>query len=881
MISTLTLDKRQVFYADYSDSITKTNTNEKTFDISEKIGKNVIKFQKNENLTINLKNGIKEQVEYIVKKKDIILKVYGTTLENAVDRKILLGKIIIKNGANKSKYGETGSLNIVPETDDVMHIGNSQALKKQLLKGSFRDENFIDGIGNDTIKTIAGDNNIFLGNGGTNSVYLGEGKDNVVFSPQKGNNIAPDNNIIYNADDNDTISFKNTTLNFYKSGNDLIITTNNNLSEGSDKVKGRITIKDYISSENKPAIEMNNEDFIYTLKNDSTISCYDKNNDTTTDIDLITAIEGKGQLWGMDKIIPIITYPENPHHFDIAPTSQVFFANGESTIFTGGGDDTIYTSSASDYISVNGSGTKTIYIDANSGSDNLSTSSEYAIIKLQFDNLKSDIAYERFENDLIMKYTCTGFDTKTNSNVDKDNTLTLRNYFASGRFQNYIFDREQYIHGHIFPPLIRFEPNISYSKDSYNQEFTAIGDELAAINLSCTGIPNQSNFISGTKYNDIVTGGNKSDIIMTGEGNDTITPGKGDDNIFIDGSGDKTVVITGGDGNDTIEFANELTGKLTLEINTPFDGILKKDGTLNSEKYKKAIETGKYVFTKNGNDLIYGNVNNKNKKECITIKNYFNGLNKNENIPDIDFNIHPTFKGNETASVPQNLDTIIINGRLDSETGITLFEGINFGTNVYKYSGENPAQIVSNNSSDKIYAKLNKKTNLFISDYDTDTQKEDSLIIKSKASDIKLFFNVGIEKDESGSIISSEIKVTDDNLNTDNLFILKKSFMSKKNIAKILNDSSGQCGNTKGIIGINNYFSAEGSGTGYIEKISLGTSETNAKWINMTEWINSVKSNIVGWLADNGYNSTFEVFDRENNSNDINSLLKAYMTKID
>ena len=49
----------------------------------------------------------------------------------------------------------------------------------------------------------------------------------------------------------------------------------------------------------------------------------------------------------------------------------------------------------------------------------------------------------------------------------------------------------------------------------------------------------------------------------------------------------------------------------------------------------------------------------------------------------------------------------------------------------------------------------------------------------------------------------------------------------------------------------------------------------------MTEWINSVKSNIVGWLADNGYNSTFEVFDRENNSNDINSLLKAYMTKID
>ena len=533
-------------------------------------------------------------------------------------------------------------------------------------------------------------NKIFLSDIGINKINLDSGENLIISDTnERIKDICTNNNIIYNSDGNDTLEiFSDSEVEFFKNGNDLTIISTKQKDE-TDYGKARITIANYFDSEEKPVIKNKYSESEYSLKDNFTI--IKTNPDSTTEeISVQNLLEGEGSLYGADKIIPIITFPENPHKFDIIPLDHTFIATGKADIYTGSGDDIIYTSFASDTIHITGDGNKTIYINGDSGSDvmdaglysgfiilgnkyeyNLNNFGNFinpkseAIIKLNFDHING-INYLKSDDDLILSYTATRYNAEKYEEVS--NTFTIKNYFWN------------------------IYKEISYSTNSLSPVYTDMTDALSASEIQINGQYKKINYLFGSKYNDNIIAGIKNDIIYTGNGNDTIIADKGKDTIYINGQGNKNIHINKGDGNDLIEWTTDNRGRANI-IFSESDIVTYKQENSDlllyrnydeGKKIKTEITRIKNYYSENGEILddncLYVNGQNFDNDNFYT---KFNALkirsNKSNKINISGNHAEVNKKGIIVLDIPDYFNNLLIQGGIKKDI-ITSVTTINKAT---------------------------------------------------------------------------------------------------------------------------------------------------------------------------------------------------------
>ncbi len=576
------------------------------------IGNDVITLNENENLKIVFDTSIKEQIEYSIDGNDIVLTVYGYQTygysndpKAFVDRSRILGTITILNGANEELFESGSTTTLTFETSNgesinyLLYMGDRNSAQNQDLMGTFRDEKFLVGFGNDTVKTNGGNNKILIQRPGNNTIELTEGENSVdtitvshpgrnvyepsyfagYSDPNQFNSVTQSKTVIKNSDHYDTIDFYRgynaetpAYMNFYKkeNSNDLDVIIRNGAYECGSTA--RYTIENYFADKIK-IINSYGYTFAYDGTNNKFIRTYTSNG-TTTDYTIKNLIEGSGNLTGSEKDEGIIA------------TS----ASAASTISTGDGNDIIYTNSATDTIVIDGAGKKQIMIDPNSGNDIIDIQNTSAEVVLIYDtynisrNIYSNdfsqfLSFAKSGDDIIINHVGKSYNPQTKQNFDTPGSVTIKNYFAN-----------EY-------------PNIKVKIDEYNSESNLVDVLNGSVTFDVIGKTNVSNTLVGSKYSENFIGGNKNDTISTGSGNDIITTGKGKDTINIDGTGNKTIVIKKGDGAITVNGVNNSTST-----------------NINAEEFNN----NQICWSKSGNNIVLHFLNlDTLTSDDITISNYF------------------------------------------------------------------------------------------------------------------------------------------------------------------------------------------------------------------------------------------------------------------
>lgn len=695
---------------------------------------------------------------------------------------------------------------------------------------------------------------------GENTVFVSTGKSTITTG---------------NGDDTVYLSSKNETVNINGSGNKLISITD---KLGSDTINITNRTDDtHININTKWATK----DF-YKVNDDLVITCYDKNRlnyagnavikdyfkDTSKHNFVLDKVDIEEQLSSKG----VLVYGNSTKKNNLKGTNfndTIYGGTKVDTITTGNGNDKIYLGKGNDIIEINGSGDKLIVVNNGDGTDRIrfATGSD-GVAKLKFD-ASDAISYERKDDDLILYRT---YDK--NSSVVSESTV-IENYFSDNVNPSQLY--------------VGYDILNNYSQTEY--QATQFDTETALTKIQGNSkapndvvVENNQLYIGGKKDDNITINADVTNsAIFAGAGKDTITvsdgasasihAGGGNDTIVINEANNVNLVFKSGEGNDTIEFKDTPTGTVTMDIYSAMDSYFKK-GKLNYEKYASDLYKGVGGFTKDGNNLIYKNITTKGKIETITILNYFNNDNTvNENIPEINLTLHYTKDGVDYYA-PEHItlknkviSMININGEYNSGTNKTTFNGIDLASrNFYYYNGNGNAEINASIRDDYINLGLNNKTNVYIDD----KKGDDVLILNTKNTNLRAFFNVGITTDEDGNLVSSTIKVSEEDANSDNLFFFNKKQFTASNVSKTLTDNSGV-----GVISINNHFKEDGAGDGHIEYLALGTDLENSKDVYFDNWIDSIKGSVANWLCEHNYTDTMAVFEA-NNTADITSLLNVY-----
>ena len=184
---------------------------------------------------------------------------------------------------------------------------------------------------------------------------------------------------------------------------------------------------------------------------------------------------------------------------------------------------------------------------------------------------------------------------------------------------------------------------------------------------------------------------------------------------------------------------------------------------------------------------------------------------------------------NNMMSMPGEIHTITYNG----------------GHDLYQMVGSNDNYIVN----------FDKNTSLCINDLGGN----DMLKLNGNAMDMRIFFNLGIERDEDGNII--DIYYGDD------LKILDKNVFTANNLKKDYSNSVG--------VNISSYFEFYDNEQKIESFVFEDKFSGYTDSFDMDNWISSIQSEVAGWLGDHGYEATNEVF-AKNNKADVNALIAIY-----
>ena len=302
-------------------------------------------------------------LEYTLKGNDVIVSVKG--VENAN-----LGTVTIKDALKSEKnvnISVAGGSEVKLENaiQELLKFDQHSAGKGQTMNGTIFNDTFIGSDYNDKINTGAGNDSINAGKGNDTINITGTGNKTITIDNGDGNDvitgIAKADKVTLNG------QFKSDKLSYSKSGNDLVITREEeSATESKSAVTATTTIKDYFK-------DSKNADKLAGV--------------TVKDI----AVTGKGKIVG--------TFGN-----DVITGSAK-----ADKIYTGTGDDTINAGKGNDTIIVDGAGTKTIKIANGDGNDVISGfTTEGATTKLEFDS-NNNISYSKTgtSNDLIITRSYT------------------------------------------------------------------------------------------------------------------------------------------------------------------------------------------------------------------------------------------------------------------------------------------------------------------------------------------------------------------------------------------------------------------------------------------------------------------------------------------
>ena len=432
----------------------------------------------------------------------------------------------------------------------VYDIGLSKyegiATESQTLQGSFLDETFRAGYGDDIINTVGGTNTVNLYNGGNDVITLGAGADTVDGTFAQGqaqghyedlgtNTVANGGVTIINGDSQDTLKLSYDGDNyFYKNNDDLVIIQNYLYNNGYSRLS-KFTIEDYFNAEKdvknmtiKGGIDYS--DYSFSYKDNNTITATRTNDPSDTkDVAIGNIIQNEGTIEGTNN-------------------SEAIIATAQSTITTGDGDDTIYTTSENDTIIIDGSGAKTIVIDTNSGIDTIDIQNTDATVYIDILNVDKFKFYkDKDENnkDLIIERIKEDKVDGVYTSVFSDKTI-IKNYFDTSIFTT---EQKQKV----------FIRDVEHNSSAYwihiPIEKSNVNSYIPCYEVYIEGDDNVNNTIAGTDHKDRIIGSSAVDTITTGKGEDIIIANKGDDIININDTGTKTIRFAKGDGNDTINLS--------------------------------------------------------------------------------------------------------------------------------------------------------------------------------------------------------------------------------------------------------------------------------------------------------------------------------------
>ncbi len=311
-----------------------------------------------------------------------------------------LGTITLKNAG---KNGIANVAKISYQTNHNGNIGNLLTANHQIgegagfvskvnKSGTYLNETISGGNNNDILKGVGGTNTI-IGNDGDDKLYSGKGADTFYF--QTGNADSNTGDIIYSADNLDTIEFHSlnnsgkqnfnmSEIEMYKEKNNLIIIAPSKDSDG-DSTREKVIVNNFYKTKDENKIKnlkiTGTNAKTGTIDKDGNLK-YDS---STTQVKEL--VSGKGTLKGSD-------------------ADNTFSPTGKSTMITGGGNDTIYLSDLTDTINVTGSGTKTIKYETYSGdSQIINIKDKTAIVNFTFDDsINPAPVYFRRQNDLILEW---------------------------------------------------------------------------------------------------------------------------------------------------------------------------------------------------------------------------------------------------------------------------------------------------------------------------------------------------------------------------------------------------------------------------------------------------------------------------------------------
>ena len=516
---------------------------------------------------------------------------------------------------------------------------------------------------------------------------------------------------------------------------------------------------------------------------------------------------------------------------------KIYGGNKNDTIKTGSGNDIVYVSSGKDTISIDGDGAKIInYV----GDDFKLGNTEISFKK----GLNYGLTEGRTSLDISKIYNKSGLDTYL---VKSGNNLIIESDFEK-MFENRYEGGKNNLSGSKVA-IKDFFKNEDITKNTifaYDDETTETIDDIETTLLQ-VGNLKKANKLSDTKYNDMLLGGKKADKFTVSNGNTQIIADAGNDTINVtkDAKNMLNVIRVVGDGNDVLNIDKD------AQVSAIVDGMASRHYGTNAAQIS---------FEKTGDNLIFktqyaaGETFGLKKAvtDSLTVSNYFgNGYNL-----DVDFvygfDGEEYLMGNVGEILSAKNMLLQINSTYDKKTKINNFVGTNLNDE-YAYSGKGKAEMLDESltSNDKYNLTINKNSNLKIAD-----AGGDDTVVFSDANNLRLFFDVIIEKGENNEILS---KATGAQL----LMFDKDAFTAKNTKNAILGNG------ISGAVEFSNYFEGRAEDSSYTMKTA-----TDPK-ISVDFWAGDIKEEVAAWLATTEYNSAIAVLESKDTQS-INTLLAFY-----
>ena len=706
--------------------------------------------------------------------------VYGTnqgdTIHTDVDEngnKIVSDDIIYTGDGNDFVYaGQGNDIIYFDKTkgsilDTTMDSDNTS----DNIGDSWEEENYTDktlifnmGDGNDTIY-LDGADNIYLNFESVRTAGLGEEEFQKQIEEWEQN---PDHN------DEDYPSPSTKVLSYKRSGDDLIITS----PTLEENINDTVTLKGFYNSNNTANIYFNNDYDtidITNLKDVLDIYSYIHND---------KSVEFKGE-----KTIDIAAIiEEGESTLNINDGKYNYIINGTKELtenfsldLVNWDADTAKYADVSNYTKVGNDlrmnctflfkEYENEYADLEVGTILYETENGYSLKKPSTEDYST---YTITEDDYFYFNALTGELTGEEfTSIYKDFTVTIKDYFST----NYINEDKL---------LIDIDgQSKAISSVLKNESLIVIG------NGDIYGSDLNDDIYTDEDENrvDIVS----NDIIHTGKGDDSVTAGKGNDTIYLD-KGEKDIYFHMGDGKDVIY----LNGADTLTLN--FESVY--TGGLGYDNYDYNIaqpDINILSYKRNGDDLIIESPSLTNKKDTITIKDYFNENNLT--------NIKISAPGTEDETIYSNLKDILdsygeippfvqdieytkVDCRVFNKKGVEVAKAdkIVIGQGDYSvFAGKGNDTItldegnmmININKGDGIdTVNLNGTTSLTLNFESVNTENIDVLSLQKQGDDLVVISPSGTKKDDSviiknyfASTNTTEIYIGDgkDNTELDNL----------------------------------------------------------------------------------------------------------------